>query len=210
MMLFSLALYYFLTNDNKLTQIEGGILFSALIIFLIILIRNSKKSSIVEEVDEALATVSNFKILLWLLIGAAALYFGSEWLVDGAKELALALGVSDAVIAATVIAIGTSVPELAASVIAVAKKEKALSLGNLIGSNIFNIGSVLGLTSIIKVIPVTDSVILTRDVFWMLGFAAVLLPLIFIPKQFQISRLKGLLLVFGYGFFLFMAFSSKF
>jgi len=193
MMLFSMALFYFLTNDNKLTPIEGGVLFGALVIFLIVLIKVAKKEKVLEEVDESLAIVSNFKIFIWLLIGAVALYFGSVWLVDGAKELATALGVSDAVIAATVIAIGTSVPELAASVIAAVKKEKALSLGNLIGSNIFNIGSVLGLTSIIKTIEVTDTVILSRDIYWMLAFAAVLIPLIIIPKKMNISRYKGLL-----------------
>lgn len=209
MMLFSLALYYFLTNDNQLTPIEGAILFASLIVFLIILIRNSRKDKVVEEVDDALAKVSNFKITIWLLIGAVALYFGSEWLVSGAEELAVALGVSDAVIAATVIAIGTSVPELAASVIAAAKQEKALSIGNLIGSNIFNIGSVLGLTAMIKTIPVTEMQIVNNDIFWMLGFAAVLIPLIFIPKQYQISRYKGMLLVIAYGTFLVFAFKSQ-
>jgi len=208
MMLFSMALFYFLTNDNKLTLIEGGVLFGALVIFLIVLIKVAKKEKVLEEVDESLAIVSNFKIFIWLLIGAVALYFGSVWLVDGAKELATALGVSDAVIAATVIAIGTSVPELAASVIAAVKKEKALSLGNLIGSNIFNIGSVLGLTSIIKTIEVTDTVILSRDIYWMLAFAAVLIPLIIIPKKMNISRYKGLLLVTAYGVFIFLAFKS--
>ena len=126
MMLFSIALYYFLSNDSQLIPIEGVVLFASLILFLIILIRSAKKDAIPEEVDDNLAMVSNFKIVLWLLIGASALYFGSEWLVDGAKDLATALGVSDAVIAATVIAIGTSVPELAASIIAAVKKEKAV------------------------------------------------------------------------------------
>jgi cation:H+ antiporter len=208
MMLFSIALYYFLWNDNQLTGIEGGVLFVGLIIFLVVLIRSAKKDTVVEDVDDSLAVVSNFKIVLWLLIGAAALYFGSVWLVDGAKDLAFRLGVSDAVIAATVIAIGTSVPELAASVIAAVKKEKALSLGNLIGSNIFNIASVLGLTSMIKTIPVTDTSILDKDIFWMLAFSAVLIPLIIIPKKFQISRYKGLLLVVAYGVFIFLAFKS--
>jgi cation:H+ antiporter len=208
MMLFSIALYYFLWNDNQLTGIEGGVLFVGLIIFLVVLIRSAKKDTVVEDVDDSLAVVSNFKIVLWLLIGAAALYFGSVWLVDGAKDLAIRLGVSDAVIAATVIAIGTSVPELAASVIAAVKKEKALSLGNLIGSNIFNIASVLGLTSMIKTIPVTDTSILDKDIFWMLAFSAVLIPLIIIPKKFQISRYKGLLLVVAYGVFIFLAFKS--
>jgi len=210
MMLFSIALFYFLSNDNQLTAGEGLTLFISLILFLIILIRNSKKDKIMDEVDDTLTTVSNFKIFIWLLIGGVALYFGSEWLVDGARELAIAIGVSDAVISITVIAIGTSVPELAASVIAVAKQEKALSLGNLIGSNIFNIGSVLGLTSIIKTIPVTESQILTNDIFWMLAFSGVLVPLIFLPKRYQISRFKGLMLVTAYGIFLFLTFKSQF
>lgn len=209
MMIFSIALYYFLYNDNQLSSLEGVILFSFLVAFIVILIKSARKDAIPEEVDDSLAIVSNFKIILWLLIGALALYFGSEWLVDGAKDLAKTLGVSDAVIAATVIAIGTSVPELAASVIAAAKKEKALSLGNLIGSNIFNVGSVLGLTSIVKTIPVTDVAILNRDIFWMLAFAAVLIPLILLPKQLKISRYKGMLLVAGYATFIFLAFQSQ-
>lgn len=207
MMLFSIILYFFLWNDSQLSQFEGAFLFGGLVIFLIVLIKSAKKDVDLDEVvDDSLSIVSNFKIFLWLLIGAVALYYGSVWLVDGAKELATALGVSDAVIAATVIAIGTSVPELAASVIAAVKKEKALSLGNLIGSNIFNIGSVLGLTAIIKPIPVTESIILTNDIIWMLAFAAVLIPMIIIPKKFEISRYKGFALVVAYGAFIFLAF----
>ena len=209
MLVFSLLLYYFLYNDNQLTALEGIFLFVGLIAFLIILIRSAKKEVALEEVDESLALVSNFKMTIWLLIGAAALYFGSEWLVDGAKDLAITLGVSDAVIAATVIAIGTSVPELAASVIAAVKQEKALSLGNLIGSNIFNIGSVLGLTSMVKTIDVTDASILNSDILWMLGFAVVLLPLILIPKKLDIGRFKGFFLVAAYVVFLFLAFRSQ-
>ena len=208
MMVFSIVLYYFLKNDNILTAIEGGILFIGLITFLYILIRSAKKDIVVEEVDDALSTVSNFKIGLWLLIGAVALYFGSEWLVFGAKEIATAVGVSEAVIGVSLIAIGTSVPELAASVIAAAKQEKAISLGNLIGSNIFNIASVLGLTAMIKPIPVTEPQILSSDIFWMLGFSAVLIPLIFLPKRFEISRAKGFFLVVGYGIFMFLVFTQ--
>lgn len=210
MMVFSIVLYYFLKNDNVLTAIEGGILFAGLIVFLIYLIRNARKDTVVEEVDDSLAVVSNFKIGLWLLIGAAALYFGSEWLVKGAKDIAVSIGVSEAVIGVSLIAIGTSVPELAASVIAAAKQEKAISLGNLIGSNIFNIGSVLGLTAIIKPIsiPVTETQILSSDIFWMLGFSAILIPLIFLPKRLQISRAKGFFLVIGYGVFMFLVFTK--
>lgn len=208
MMVFSIAFYYFLKNDEILTAIEGSILFLGLIGFLFVLIRSTKKDTVPEEVDESLAVVSNFKIILWLLIGAASLYFGSEWLVEGSKEVARAIGVSEAVIGVSLIAIGTSVPELAASVIAAAKQEKAISLGNLIGSNIFNIGSVLGMTSLVKPIPVTEPQILTNDIFWMLGFAAVLIPMIFLPKQMKISRFKGFFLVLGYGIFMVLVFSK--
>ena len=208
MMVFSIVLYYFLKNDNVLTAIEGGVLFAGLIAFLIFLIRSAKKDIVIEEVDDALSTVSNFKIGLWLLIGATSLYFGSEWLVLGAKEIATAVGVSEAVIGVSLIAIGTSVPELAASVIAAAKQEKAISLGNLIGSNIFNIGSVLGLTAMVTPIHINEPQILSSDIFWMLGFSSVLIPLILLPKRYQISRAKGFFLVMGYGIFMFLVFTK--
>ena len=210
MMLFSGMLYYFLWNDHQLSAIEGGVLFIALIAFVAYLIHGQKRTTEatndIEEVDDALAVVPGSKIGLWLFIGATALYFGSEWLVKGATEIALILGVSEAVIGVTMIAIGTSVPELAASVIAAVKKEKAISLGNLIGSNIFNIGSVLGVTSIIKTIPVTEPLILSRDIFWMLLFAVSILVLALLPKRNQINQIKGLVLVVLYGVFIFIAF----
>ena len=208
MMIMSFVLYYFLKNDEVLTATEGGLMFVALVIFLIVLIRSSRKSTKanLEEVDDALAEVSNFKIVMWLLIGAAGLYFGSEWLVEGAKRLAQAVGISDYAISVTVIAIGTSVPELAASVIAALKKEKAISLGNLIGSNIFNIASVLGLTAIVKPIVVNPETpqILSTNILWMIAFAAILIPLMMIPKRFEIGRLKGMLLFGGYIVFIYI------
>lgn len=213
MMLFSGMLYYFLWNDHQLSAIEGGVLFIALIAFVAYLIRGQKRTTDatedIEEVDDALAVVPGSKIGLWLFIGATALYFGSEWLVKGATEIALILGVSEAVIGVTMIAIGTSVPELAASVIAAVKKEKAISLGNLIGSNIFNIGSVLGVTSIIKTIPVTEPLILSRDIFWMLLFAVSIFVLALLPKRNQINQIKGLVLVVLYGVFIFIAFRGS-
>ncbi|MBQ0788950.1 MAG: calcium/sodium antiporter [Oceanihabitans sp.] len=209
MMLFSIALYYFLWNDNQLTAIEGAILFAGLIVFIIFLIRSQKNEDASEEVDDTLAIVSNFKMIVWLLIGALALYFGSEWLVKGATEIATQLGVSEAVIGVTMIAIGTSVPELAASVIAAAKQEKAISLGNLIGSNIFNIGSVLGLTSMIKTIPVTEPLILSRDIFWMLIFASLVLVLALLPKRHEINKIKGFGLVMLYGIFIVLVFRGS-
>ncbi|MTE28260.1 calcium/sodium antiporter [Winogradskyella ouciana] len=208
MMLASFVLYYFLKNDQVLTAIEGAIMFTSLIMFLFLLIRSSRKltKAKLDEIDDGLAVVSNFKIVMWLIIGATGLYYGSEWLVEGAKRLAAAVGISDYAISVTVIAIGTSVPELAASVIAALKKEKAISLGNLIGSNIFNIASVLGLTAIVKPIVVNPQTpeILSTNIFWMIAFAAVLVPLMLIPKQFIISRYKGMLLFGAYLVFIYI------
>lgn len=209
MLLFSFLLYYFLSNDNVLSQTEGFILLVALAIFLYILIKTAKKEDVsLEEVDDTLADTSYFKIVVWLIIGSVSLYFGSDLLVEGAKKIATNMGVSEGVISITMIAIGTSVPELAASVIAAVRGEKAISLGNLIGSNIFNIASVLGFTSLIKEIPVTEPQILSRDIFWMLGFAAVLLPLVFLKKKLVLSRFKGLFLFMGYLVFIYLVFKT--
>ncbi len=155
------------------------------------------------EVDEVVAGdqlkgISYFKIFLWLIVGGAALWGGSELLVKGAVDLATAMGVSERVIAVTMIAVGTSVPELAASVIAALKKEKAISFGNLIGSNVFNIGSVLGITAIIHPITVQSQEVLTNDIFWMLGFALILIPLAFLPKKLIFNRAKGLFIFIAY------------
>jgi cation:H+ antiporter len=207
LMLFSMLFYYFLSNDNKLSTLEGAILFIGLIVFVISVLRKSSYTEPDDSIDE-LTVVSNFKIGVWLFIGGAALYFGSDWLVKGAIVIAKEIGVSEAVISVSIIAVGTSVPELAASVMAVVRNEKAISLGNLIGSNIFNIGSVLGLTAMIKPIIVEDPLIVSRDLIWMLVFAAILLPLAFILKRHELKKTEGFILVFIYGIFIYMVFMS--
>jgi len=207
LMLFSMLFYYFLSNDNELSTLEGAILFIGLIVFVILVLRKSSDTEPDDSIDE-LTVVSNFKIGVWLLIGGAALYFGSDWLVKGAIVIAKEIGVSEAVISVSIIAVGTSVPELAASVMAVVRNEKAISLGNLIGSNIFNIGSVLGLTAMIKPIIVEDPLIVSRDLIWMLVFAAILLPLAFILKRHELKKTEGFVLVFIYGIFIYMVFMS--
>jgi cation:H+ antiporter len=208
MMLLSIGLYFILKSGNEISTLEGVALVAILIIYLVLLIGRANKrpsSDASQMVDGQLAVVSNFKIIMWLLIGVIALYFGSRWLVEGAVALASSLGVSERVISISVIAIGTSVPELAASVIAALKKEKALSLGNLIGSNIFNIASVLGITAIIQPIAVKSQELFTNDMWWMLGFAGVLIPLAFLPSKFEIGRLKGLIILACYCIFISMA-----
>ena len=203
MMFFSLLLYLFLYNDNLLSSFEGLILFTSLIIFLFFVIRyNAKDLSEADAIDENLNKTSGIKILIWTIFASFSLYYGAEWLVASAIDLAKSIGVSEAVISVSVIAIGTSIPELATSVIAIAKNEKGISIGNLIGSNIFNIGSVLGLTTIIKPILITDSNILERDIIWMLVFASLIMILSIFPKKNNITKIKGFLLVVLYSIFI--------
>ena len=203
MILFSLVLYWFLYNDNLLSSSEGLVLCTSLFLFLYFVIRYSSKELISDDtIDESLNNTSGFKILIWIVFASFSLYYGAEWLVFSAIDLASSIGVSEAVISVTVIAIGTSIPELATSVIAIAKNEKGISIGNLIGSNIFNIGSVLGLTSIIKPILITDSSILDRDILWMLIFAFLVLIISLLPVKNNISKIKGFLLIFLYSIFI--------
>lgn len=211
----SLILFFFLKNDLLLTRIEGAFLFVSLVVFIYIMVKkhkNQKEDKILEddEVDETLGTVSNAKLALWLLIGAVSLWWGSKWLLRGALDIAHKLEINDAIISVSMVALGTSIPELAASIIAAVKKEKAISLGNLIGSNIFNIASVLGLTAMVNPIPVLqdDMTLITRDIYWMLSIALGLLPLVLLPKKMNISWVKGLLLLASYFSFMYIVFSE--
>jgi cation:H+ antiporter len=112
--------------------------------------------------------------------------------------MAAHFGISKRIIGITIISVGTSIPELAASVIAVARKEKAISLGNLIGSNVFNILAVVGITSMVTPIPVEDEGLLNFDVLWMLYFALLIFVLVFAPSRMKLSWREGLILAGSY------------
>ncbi|NHN26848.1 calcium/sodium antiporter [Flavobacterium jejuense] len=201
-MIASTLLFVFLIIDGGLTRIDGFIFISLLAIFLIILIRNNKKVKV--DIDVPMEeNMSYVKIFGLLIIGGVALWGGSELLVKGAVNLAESVGVSKRVIAITVVSIGTSIPELASSIIAAIKKENDISIGNIIGSNIFNILSVLGVTAIIKPIEKVDVRIISQDIYWMLGFAFILLPMVILPKKGSLSLKEGVLLLVAYGVFLY-------
>ena len=202
MIIASLLLYFFLIDDEVITQNEGIILFSFLVGFLVYLLRFQKTAAL-EELPEEDKPLPVYNILFFFVLGGFGLWGGSELLIEGATSMALQFGVSERIIGITIVSIGTSVPELAASVIAVVKKEKAISLGNLIGSNVFNILAVLGITSIITPVKVTDLGLLTSDIFWMLGISFVVLPLVFIPKGYRLGWKDGVLLLLLYVSFIY-------
>lgn len=201
MMLSSILLYFFLLNDATITFWEGLLLFSLLIFFLFYLLRFQKHVEI-EEIEEE-TDLSSAKTFLFLVLGGVGLWGGSELLIKGAVSLAEDFGVTERVIGITVVSIGTSIPELAASVIAMIKKEKSISLGNLLGSNMFNILAVLGITSLITPISLADNRLLTNDIYWMLGISFIILPFVLIPKKMVLSYRVGIILLFSYGFFMY-------
>ncbi len=188
----SLLLYLFM-QGWYISWYEGALFVVLLIVYITFLIRKSRKENIGQQaledvVDTKLPSNAPWKDVMFLGLGIAGLYFGSEWFVGGARELAAYLGVTDRVISITVVAVGTSLPELVTSAIAAFKKESDLAVGNLLGSNIFNIFSILGITSIIKEVYV-NSTILNVDMLWMLGITFVVLPMML--TQRTISRLEG-------------------
>ena len=206
MMISSLLLYFFLLNDYLISTIEGIFLVSFLVIFLIYLLK-LQKQVVEQDMSEDIVSLSIPKTVAFLLIGSIGLWGGAELLISGATNLALDFGVSERLIGITVVSIGTSIPELAASIIAVLKKEKAISLGNLIGSNIFNILAVVGITSIITPISANDSALYTHDIYWMLGISLILPLLVFLPKKMQLERKSGIILLLLYGLFLYQTIS---
>ncbi|NNG09712.1 MAG: calcium/sodium antiporter [Arenibacter sp.] len=194
MMLASLLFFGFIYFDGEIQRYEGFIMVLVLFFFLVYLLR-FQKSAVVDEMPEDDVPLPLYKTVLYLGIGGLSLWGGSELLIKGAVGLATFYGVSDRVIAVTVVSIGTSIPELAASIIAVLKKEKAISLGNLIGSNIFNLLAVLGITAMVTPIKVLDQGLLTNDIFWMLGVSFLILPLVFLPKGLRLGWRDGVVLL---------------
>ncbi|SFW36434.1 calcium/sodium antiporter [Cellulophaga fucicola] len=198
----SLIFFVFIYFDGVIEFYEGLIMVALLIVYIVYLIK-FQKTAVEDEAPEDDKPLPTFKMILFLVLGGLGLWGGSELLVSGATGLARFYNVSERVIGVTVVSIGTSIPELAASVIAVIKKEKAISLGNLIGSNIFNIFAVLGITAMITPLRVVDNTLLSNDILWMLGFAFILLPLVFIPRGLRLGWRDGIILLGGYATFVY-------
>ena len=202
MMVASILLFLFLHNDYLISDFEGLIFVLFLIFFLVYLFR-FQNYDIIDDLPEDVDLLPASKTFIFFLLGSVGLWGGSELLIYGATNLALDFGITERLVGITVVSIGTSIPELAASIIAVLKKEKAISLGNLIGSNIFNILAVVGITSLITPIPANDHVIYTNDIYWMLLVSMVLPILILLPKKMELKRKSGIVLLLLYVVFIY-------
>lgn len=205
LMIAASLLLWLLLIDGDLDFTDGIILVTGLLVFLIMSYRTSSneknESAEKSELEQALAEAqtasalqSNLLNILLIVCGLALLIGGSHVFVENAITLAHLFGVSEAIIGLTVVAIGTSIPELATSVIAAIRKQPALAIGNVIGSNLFNILGILGATSLISTISAAQFSAI--DMLIMVGFACAVLP--FAWSNLILSRIEGVLLLGGY------------
>lgn len=186
--------------DGVISQIEGGLLVLSLIVFVYYSYTqlrkdNSRTEVLVDRNDSDNTSNSHMiKNLGFIAVGMVLLFFGSSLTVDNAVSIANSIGITERIIGLTIVAIGTSLPELITSVGAARKKHADLSIGNIIGSNIFNILGVLGISALITSIKINPAIF--TDYAIMIGFSLVLIPVI--KSGFIITKKEGYILVTAY------------
>lgn len=197
--------------DSYLSRLDGMILIAGMFMYLFWIVRtaiktqrtHTKDAMLEELVGELPDEMSNRKAVIWIAVGLVLLPLSSQILVNGATGIASHFGVSDFIIGLTIVALGTSLPELAASIASVLKGEHELAIGNVIGSNIFNLLVVLGIAGVIKPIAVDEHVLYTD--FALMAFLT--LVMFFMAYGFRgpgrISRIEGSVLTIIYAAFLF-------
>lgn len=173
----------------NITSIEGIILLAILIAYVLYLIRSSKKSKDANKVEKAKLSLP--VSIIFIVVGLAGIILGGDLVVKSASSIAIALGMSETLVGLTIVAIGTSLPELVTSLTALKKGENQLVIGNVIGSNIFNILFVLGASSAISEIPLDSSMLI--DVVFMI--AVTILCFIFGKTQEKYDKKEGIILV---------------
>ena len=189
----SLLFIWFL-QDSQIDRFEGVVFTSVLVLFIIFSFKVRANES--EDLDDlSTSNMSLSKIFIYLALSSILLYSGSELFVESSIFFANYFGVSERVIGLTMVAIGTSLPELATTLVAIYKKELDISIGNIIGSNIFNILAVIGITSIIRTLSIKSSEILSFDIYVMFTFSAVLGVFFFFPRKYKMYSIHGLFLL---------------
>ena len=186
------ALTAFCCFDRSVAEIsrfDAGILFVAFIAFMVYTVHLVRKGE-VEAVDTNFKPMGMAKAIAMILLGLVCLVAGSELFVDGAKSIAKSLGVSDAVIGLTIVACGTSLPELATSVVAARKGRSAIAIGNVIGSNVFNILMIVGLTGLVRPMPILDIGVVDFSVLT----GSILLLWLFTFTKLKVERWEGAVL----------------
>lgn len=201
---------------GTIARIEGLVLLAILAIFLWVRVRSAPDIDEIDEIEEA-AALANLEVhgnkagrvllsMVLILAGTGLLTGGAELLVRGAVAIARIAGVTERVIAITLVSAGTGLPELATAIVAGLRKQPSVAIGNVIGSNIFNVLGILGTVSLVREIPASPQIV-REDALWMIGFSVLILLPVFKPGR-RLSRLEGLVLLLFYGAYLYFLFAS--
>jgi len=207
MMISTILFFIFIYTGSSISRLEGILLLISIVVILayLFLYQKNSISEFSEEID--LHKISIFRSFFYIIFSGFLLWLGSETLIKSAINVANKFQISERVISISMVALGTSIPELAASIVASLKKQNDLSIGNLIGSNIFNLLVVLGVTSTILPIENIDSKIIFSDMIWVIAFSFMIFPLAFFKKKNVLSRKKGIILLVLYLAFIIPLFS---
>ncbi len=181
-------------STSQLTATDGLIFLGFFAIFMYYTFTVAKASP--DETAEEVKTMPLWKSLLFITLGLAGLVFGGQLLVDAAVEIAKFFGMSEAVVGLTIVAAGTSTPELATSAVAAYKKKSDIALGNVVGSNIFNIFFILGITSLVSPLPFREAA--NVDIMMTIFSSIVLFAFVMIGKGWKISRSEGAIMLMIY------------
>lgn len=206
-------LFYLLAMDGTISFFEGFILAFFLVAYVIYAITKSRRLSLDDQSVEQ--DFSDFKseakkslgfLALLIVGGSVGLVIGAHWFLESAIQIAQEFDVSEHIISVTLVAFGTSVPELFTSLVAAFRKQADISIGNLIGSNTFNILGILGVTAMVKEVEVTSHV-LNSDLWWMLGISFILFPFFLYRKK--LNQVNGIIFLLAYVLYVTMVILSK-
>jgi len=182
------------SSTSAISRIDGFVLILFFVIFLYYTFSITKSGG--DIVGRDIKTISLTKSLLYIILGLTGLFIGGKWIVDGAVSIAESFNVSKSVIGLTVVAVGTSLPELATSAVAAYKKQTDIAIGNVVGSNIFNILWILGLSSVIH--PLTFFAGSNFDIIMTISASLILFIAMYIGRRHILERWQGTLMIFLY------------
>jgi len=203
LLLISTCIFYFIIfTGNQISRPEGFVLIFSItaILFYLFIYQKKSISEFSDNFDRSKISIS--KSFLDIIFSGFLLWLGSETLIKSAISVATQFEISQRVISITMVAIGTSIPELAASVVASLKKQNDLSIGNLIGSNIFNLLVVIGITSSISPMYGIENSTIYNDMLWVVLFSVIILPLALVGRKSVLTRKKGIMLLALYLIFI--------
>ena len=204
-LLFLLANNFFIATPGIISRIDGMLLALLFAAFLYYTFHQLKKEDSPDEIQSS--KLAGYKMWLFILIGIAGLVIGGHLVVSSAVEVAIKLGISEKIIGLTIIAMGTSLPELVTSVVAIIKKNSDIAVGNIIGSNIFNIFLILSVSSLIR--PITYDVKFDIDLFLLAGGTLFLFVAMFTGIRKKLDRWEALVLLVVYGGYITLLLTDK-